>query len=455
MNKEIYINNFRMFKDFSIELARINILIGENSSGKSSFLKLLLALKQTIEEPGISNLILNGNLVDLGNYKETIYCHEENSSITFGFAFGDELIEFFKTFFYQDIRRDKGKLNKLLGTASKAKTYIKISLNKDLNDHKKIDAKFSNEFIGELDLIVEKENTTIQHNEWLTSKLIYKRKADSETYIFEDIGFDIDAFLSIIYARQLKNSIDEQKIDPLIFYELALLLLNQNLLEEFLKKIIYINPLSSKPQRIYFNKDAQSNYKENNLDKFANLFINNAFSDEEMREFSKILSDFGIADKIKMQTSKKFPVSEIKVQIQNLVSNIYDVGYGVALQVPLIFEAFMSEKKHGNQFLIEQPEVHLHPRLQAKLMDTLLSLGSKNSYIIETHSEHIVRMLQVIVKQKKYKVKSEDINIYYFSRLKKSFDVSKFFILSNGQLNASFPSGFYDNSYNLTKSLLF
>ena len=69
----------------------MNILIGENSSGKSSLIKFFLALKQTFEVPNNkeSNFTLTGEYADLGNYKETIYYHNEDLPLEFGFTFKD------------------------------------------------------------------------------------------------------------------------------------------------------------------------------------------------------------------------------------------------------------------------------------------------------------------------------------------------------------------------------
>jgi predicted ATPase len=116
----------------------------------------------------------------------------------------------------------------------------------------------------------------------------------------------------------------------------------------------------------------------------------------------------------------------------------------------------MSEKytRKGQTILIEQPEVHLHPTLQAKFIETLLGIGNKNVYFIETHSEHIVRKLQVLVKEKKFKLKPEDITIHYFKREPTKFEVTEHKILENGKLSPSFPQGFFDASYSLVKQLL-
>jgi predicted ATPase len=185
------------------------------------------------------------------------------------------------------------------------------------------------------------------------------------------------------------------------------------------------------------------------------LITNNQIPKNSITKFGKILKEFGIADGFQIISPKNLPVSELRVKIKELVSNVSDVGYGVALQIPLLFEAFMAEQMFGGTFLIEQPEVHLHPKLQAKFIETLLSLGEQNSYIIETHSEYIIRMLQVIVKNKAFNVSEEDVRIYYFSRGKEKFEITKHSLNEKGRMKNEFPEGFFDNSYTLTKALMF
>ncbi|MGB1038028.1 MAG: AAA family ATPase, partial [Bacteroidia bacterium] len=52
------LHNFRSFQNQKFNFSRINIFIGENSGGKSSLLKFLLSLKQTLESPNEFNLKL-------------------------------------------------------------------------------------------------------------------------------------------------------------------------------------------------------------------------------------------------------------------------------------------------------------------------------------------------------------------------------------------------------------
>ena len=65
--------------------------------------------------------------------------------------------------------------------------------------------------------------------------------------------------------------------------------------------------------------------------------------------------------------------------------------------------------------LVEQPELHLHPKLQANLMKIIVEYndeGRENRFIIETHSEHMLRKVQVMVV--KGELNKDDVVVYYF-----------------------------------------
>ena len=67
-----------------------------------------------------------------------------------------------------------------------------------------------------------------------------------------------------------------------------------------------------------------------------------------------------------------------------------DVGIGVSQVLPVLVSAYASS---GKLIAIEQPEIHLHPGLQAELGDVVIesALGDAgNGFLIETHSEHLL-----------------------------------------------------------------
>jgi predicted ATPase len=463
------LDNFRSYNNQEFDFKRINILIGENSGGKSSLIKSLLVLKQTLENPDNSNLILNGKYADLGNYKETIKNHDENHSLSFKFSFQDDLPSFVNFFIFtgeDEIKEERRKkIEAFLEKALEFETTIKFTIPSSLEKHSSIKTELFNEYLGSLEIIFPEKKKDIEENNYeLVARssictILYKNFTRNKTFEFKDIEFSKKGFMSFIDSPSLRKECekydDGSESEESLFYEMVLFLVNQNLIEYYIKQIKYLNPLSSNPKRIYINKDSQSQYDNSDLEKFTNLITTKQISNQTISKFDEILKEYGIADGIKVISSENLPVSELRVKIKNLVSNIFDVGYGVSLQIPMLFEALVAEQEHGATFVIEQPEVHLHPKLQAKFIETLLKLGEKNKYIIETHSEHIVRMLQVITKNELYDVTNEKIQILYFIRGSDSFEISQHDLDSKGKMIEPFPSGFFDTSYNLTKKLMF
>lgn len=453
---DLFIDNFRAFKNQHLPLSKVNILIGENSSGKSSLLKLLLAIKQSLNDPQASNLLLNDKLVNLGNYKESVYYHDEHLPVNLGFSFsGIEVQKIFKSFFPH--LEPKSKLPECIKRSFEFSTDCSYVISKELDFHETLKTRISNESLGDISIIFpeEKEMTELNFSDNLSCSLVYRKKLGNKhkTYLIENLDYAKSAFLSIIAGGSLRNSCKKLDETEELFYEIGAMLLAQNLIQINLNDMKFCNPLDSNPQRFYIKNDIRNQYKKNDLEKF--VLEGTKDTSALIKKFSKILKKFGIADDLKLKNSKDFPIAELRIQIKNLLSNILDVGYGVSLQIPILYEALLAEESGGRCLLLEQPEIHLHPKLQANFIDTLLSIGGQNQYIIETHSEHIVRKLQIMVKNKEYDLSSKDVNIYYFKRDKDRFNIQQNSINSNGQLEAPLPSGFFDTSYNLVKSLMF
>lgn len=95
---KLKVHNYRSFQSQEFNFSRINILIGENSGGKSSLLKLLLALKQTLDSPSEGNLKLNGDYTNLGNFDEVVYYRKKNRKIKIGFESDVNYFQFFLNF---------------------------------------------------------------------------------------------------------------------------------------------------------------------------------------------------------------------------------------------------------------------------------------------------------------------------------------------------------------------
>ena len=107
---------------------------------------------------------------------------------------------------------------------------------------------------------------------------------------------------------------------------------------------------------------------------------------------------------------------------------------------------------------IEEPEVHLHPKLQSMLAEILVDAYTKHRvhFIIETHSEYIIRKLQLLVANKS--TSNTDISILYVydknSRPDSEPLVKKIGIRKDGMLNGNFGEGFFDEADMLSMFLL-
>ena len=484
----INLSNYRSFQNEEFNFSKINILIGENSSGKSSLFKLLLALKQTLLLP-ISreiNLQLSGEYADLGNFKETVYYHNQDLPIKLSFGFFENYYTFFEETMLSDRfdqeRREKQKKNLkyVVGNGINKKTTLNLTITKDLDKHESIKTIIENQEIGYVEIIHSSTNSHQEIAMLFEAKCTIKfiESSSGQTYFFENVNYSKDGFLSIIEGPTLKRSISKyleiEKNSELleileidnpntflatrIYYKIAYFLITQNFLKYHLEKIDYINPINAHPSRFYLNKDAKQSTSIKNIEDFVD-FVSKTddVSKRAFEDLKTILKNMNIAEDIEIIKDKNLPVKELRVKIKDLLSNISDVGYGVSLQLPLLLKSLLSDKLSSRRdtiLLIEQPEVHLHPRLHSQLIETLISLSKHTTYFVETHSEHIIRKLQVLVKEKKFSLTSEDVTIHYLRRIDKKTVVTSHRINEDGTLEPRFPSGFFDNSYLLTKELL-
>ena len=93
--------------------------------------------------------------------------------------------------------------------------------------------------------------------------------------------------------------------------------------------------------------------------------------------------------------------------------NLIDVGYGVSQALPLITELFSPET--APLFLLQQPEVHLHPSAQAALGTLFCSIaGPERQLVVETHSDYIVDRVLMDIRDKKTSLGPDDVSILYF-----------------------------------------
>ncbi len=99
---------------------------------------------------------------------------------------------------------------------------------------------------------------------------------------------------------------------------------------------------------------------------------------------------------------------EVRVNVSGSYYNLIDVGYGIPSLLPFII-AFCGTPS-GSLFLLQQPEVHVHPSAQAGLIKMMAE--SDHAFVIETHSDHIITWFRILVKEKF--LGHSDVALIYF-----------------------------------------
>jgi hypothetical protein len=118
-----------------------------------------------------------------------------------------------------------------------------------------------------------------------------------------------------------------------------------------------------------------------------------------------------------------------------------DVGFGISQILPLIVQSLAATDQI---ITIEQPEVHIHPRLQADLGDLLCEAirePRRNQFIVETHSEHLALRLQRRVRDKT--LTPSDLSVLYVSRSPEGATVTSLRLDEEGDFIDDFPGGFF------------
>ena len=148
------------------------------------------------------------------------------------------------------------------------------------------------------------------------------------------------------------------------------------------------------------------------------------FSDIDVRTFSESLSD----------------PFQLKIQAKGRESNLIDVGYGISQVLPILVHAILAKER---KFLVQQPEVHLHPKAQAELASLLVISANKkknkNSFIVETHSDYMIDRVRIEIM--KGKISPKDVSLIFLESVENKVAVHN--IEFDRQANLKFePEGY-------------
>jgi predicted ATPase len=186
-------------------------------------------------------------------------------------------------------------------------------------------------------------------------------------------------------------------------------------------------------------------------------------SSEEHSFVIKWMKEFEIGTNfdIKPQASEAYT---FKIESEGKWIHLGDKGMGSIQAMTLILQLATIIRKYKGQLegcivTIEEPELNMHPKLQSKLADLFEYINETYGirFIIETHSEYLIRKTQVIVANVNYKDQKDvdgnnKFKVYYFPKKDLPYSMG---YTQNGRFIEKFDSGFFDvsseNSLNLSR----
>lgn len=206
------------------------------------------------------------------------------------------------------------------------------------------------------------------------------------------------------------------------------------------RQLTWIAPIRTKPSRIYDGLTREYTPEGDHAPFILKQQLKSCMFVDKLRDFGNASGLFEVLSTHTFGKGIRNPF-EVLIQLSGKSFNIENVGYGVSQVLPLIVE-FLS-RKEGRRFAVQQPEVHLHPRAQAALGSLLFSLAAerKHTFLIETHSDFLID---------RYRLEMNGANnvppsqILFFSRTTTGNQITSIDITKKGHYPEEQPAEFRD-----------
>lgn len=449
------IENFKVFlTEANLKFAPITLIYGPNSSGKSSIIQSLIVLRESLIKNNQSNsLKTNNSFFELGSYVSVVNNHDSNKKIKYQIEFSNisYLFEYaFKSNGQQNISyldnisvKDRENLIKDFKFTRKDRVnsevnVFKINYNFDLLQHYEEKNKYIKDLVKHL--------SKNELYEKMDFRKIYQYSLDQFAIRkgFVLPNYSTSNQMSLLESDNIKERVEgiyvQHYMDALTS---DIQKLDKNLYNQ-LFKISYIGPLRPHPKRVYQLDNVVTNSVGQNGENFLSFL---ARDDKYIKEVNRIFEEFGIKYDIEIfRTNNEVIGDTVSIYLVDrhtgLKTTLVDVGFGIGQVLPIILEGLV---KNRGTICIEQPEIHLHPKLQANLANFFAKdIKSKypNQWIIETHSEALLLRFQRLIKHKE--LEPNDISIIYVNPTETGAEVIPIPLDEDGDFTITWPNGFFE-----------
>jgi predicted ATPase len=397
--RRLRLENFKAWQDTGVlQLAPLTILFGSNSSGKSSVNHLLMMLRQTVRSPDRRSVVDLGDStspVQLGAFRDVIFGHDTSRELGF------EMDWDMPTPIHVRYSGQRLHFSASIRQAPTGRTL----------QSEGFEYALSNDDMLRVDYRRDERRT----DRWriLTENYDLKRAPGRAWELPKPVQF---------YGFPAEASLYFQNSAFLADLELAL--------EARLEALSYLGPIRQPPARLYSwagTVPEDVGWRGENAIQAILAGANRRYNWTPKARTKPLASVVG-EWLSRMGLVSSFEVSEIaperneyEVRVRagrrSSVVQLTDVGFGISQVLPVITQAFYAPP--GSTVLIEQPEIHLHPRAQSELGDLLIAAIKAREdsrprdvqLVIESHSEHLLRRIQRRIAERT--VEPDEIALYF------------------------------------------
>lgn len=408
---KLRLENFRLFRDSGwFKLAPLTCLVGRNSSGKSSVLSAILLLKQSLEQEAMGSartpLTLSGPYCDLGNYSDVVHDHDESSEISLSFSIG--LTDLVQAASERDVPfvdlgvphapapRRLGYFGRwadprLLPKKGEVVARLTFSADEPLGPSlSRCEIAVAN--TGTASFVRTAGRERRQH--WRVYTTLLPRQS---------LGLRPAArsFFPLIDIRSSSYNHSAPRTKHRIRVFVAACQLTFRFLQDSLLLSSVIGPFRTPPERRYAFGGFGASRGGPSGEQAVNLLITEALLRPRGQRHLHTAVSFWIKH-LKLATSfdvrdiaKRLNLFEVDIRGagRNTRANLADVGFGISQVLPVLVQGLLMRR--GGIYLVQQPEIHLHPDAQAGLADFFIYLASYGVItVVETHSEYLLLRLR-------------------------------------------------------------
>ena len=384
---KITLKNFRCFREEqTARLAPLTLLVGENSTGKTSFMALIRALWDVAFAERVPDF--REPPYNLGSFRDIVHNRggrgKPAESFEAGFEYGKVVIE--------------------VGGGFGGGPLTFKSTFEERNASPFPSVRYFESF-----------GSWHQFQDLGNGKHLVKRgESESDEYPTVEVDYRLgtnETELAPSYLLKRSSVKDAENTPPMNFLPVT-------------GRPYASAPVRSRPLRTYDPArpwtDPEGDYVPTYL---ASMYHRNPDGWQKLKgNMEQFGQASGLFDEISVNYFSKAEGAPFQLQIRKFASNgrrkgpqrnLIDVGYGVSQTLPLLTELLRADA--ALMYLLQQPEVHLHPRAQAALGSLFCELaGPWYQIIVETHSDYLIDRVRMDIRDKTTHLKPEDVSILYF-----------------------------------------